>query len=200
MSGRDYKRLGWTVPYPDAEYHYKRLASVVRRVAVDHDTADLALQRVASILEQLADNPEARQALVTDRRTGPKSRGHHDMAMDALAQIELEGPRRTKVAYLNVAQTWNVTAATVKNVLTTHRDSARRHLEDLINNGLTSPGKLRRQREGSPPEYWTREELLRALSLDLRDINGCDQRAPRKRRAPPKKSAKRRKSQNSTRD
>lgn len=176
---RDWKRLGLCVIGPAEGDYFRRRAAALKRIAGqrgENDTSEFDLLNAAAILEQLANSPKAMTAL-SGRRSGPRGGAGFDMALDALAQRELEGPGRTDAADFAIAQAWGVTPGSVKDALTKWRAGVVYELSALVDARV---GKLKSKVGRKPAQYWTREDLLRAISADIRDHNKVHLRKPRR--------------------
>jgi hypothetical protein len=110
--GRSWRRLGLFVVGPQSQSELlKSRANALRRFATESaiDGAPLAdILNAAHILTRLADCPKAMHALYSSGRGRRSTSSAVDMAMDALAHRELEGPGKTAAADLAVARAWKV--------------------------------------------------------------------------------------------
>lgn len=69
-----------------------------------------------------------------------------------------------------VARTWGFTIASVADIVTDHRKSARGALDDLIKQFVGALRVGRRKPDGSLIEInWTRRTVLEAIAADIQD-------------------------------
>ncbi len=169
-----------------------RLIRQIRELAKQHDTPELTLLNVATVLERLDATPEA-FALLYPRDRSARAPWASVVAVDLTATraryVSVLGERRRKESFQRameeVSKAWNIPGRTIEGYLRAHRRYAEYQVFTETGVNVTADGKrfshidrglspsvgtVMRIDASGKEEYWTAATLLEALSQDLRKL------------------------------
>lgn len=135
------------------------------------------LRTAAGFLRRLRNNRKAMAALIAKPGRPNTTNDSYDMALAYLARKKRLGKGKSKVARSDVAKAWRRKPKTVTDAFSKFRSSVEYYLEYLIGG---KDGKVRvsyKQPDDTwCDKFWTRDELLDAVYLDLKDQRTARQR------------------------